>query len=139
MCNAWWMSENETYLKQKKHTKAEEHVGWRFGVRKRGFGRWRNRMGRKRSRKMKLKSRRSIYIEFHNSWWIKSYRELKRRETAIEPAIEELSRGFQSKEARWIEIAIEKLSSIQNISRWIEVAIKSYRECDKKQLKGLDR
>ena len=26
-CNAWWMSEKETYQKQRKHKKAEEHVG----------------------------------------------------------------------------------------------------------------
>ena len=29
------MSEKETHQKQRKHTKAEEHVSWRFGVRER--------------------------------------------------------------------------------------------------------
>ena len=29
------MSEKETHQKQRKHTKAEEHVGWRFGERER--------------------------------------------------------------------------------------------------------
>ena len=53
-------------------------------------------------------------------------------------AIEELSRGFLSNEARWIKVAIEKLSRRQKVSQWIELAIESYRECDKKQLKGLN-
>ena len=48
-------------------------------------------------------------------------------------------RGVHSKDSRWIEVAIEKLLSIQKVSRWIKITIKSYRECDKKQLKGLDR
>ena len=30
---------------------------------------------------------------------------------AIEPAIEDLTRGFQRKEARWIEVAIEEIES----------------------------
>ena len=43
------------------------------------------------------------------------------------------------KEARWIEEAVEKVSSKQKVSRWIEVAIERYRECDKKQLKSFDK
>ena len=58
---------------------------------------------------------------------------------AIEPTIEDLTRGFLNKEAQWIEVAIEQLLRRQKVSRWIELAIKSYRECDKKRLKGLDR
>ena len=58
-------------------------------------------------------------------------------------AVEELSKIYQEvstmKEARWIEEAVEKLSSKQKVSRWIEVAIKRYRECDKKQLTSLNR
>ena len=54
-------------------------------------------------------------------------------------AIEDLTRGVYSKDSRWIEVAIKKLLGGQKVSRWIEVAIKSYRECDKKKLKGLDR
>ena len=56
-CNAWRMSEKETYQMQRKHTKAEEHVGWRFGVRERDFGRWRYRIDQERSSKMKSESR----------------------------------------------------------------------------------
>ena len=56
------------------------------------------------------------------------------RVLAIKLAIEDLTRGFLSKEAQWIEVAIEKLSKRQKVSRWIELAIESYRE-----LKGLDR
>ena len=48
-------------------------------------------------------------------------------------------RSVHSKDSRWIEVAIEKLLSIQKVSRWIKVAIESYRECNKKQLKGLNR
>ena len=40
-------------------------------------------------------------------------------------------RGFQHREVQWIEVAIEE-------TRLIELAIKSYSECDKKKLKGLD-
>ena len=47
-------------------------------------------------------------------------------------------RGFLNKEAQWIEVAIEQLSRRQKVSRLIELSIESYRECDKKQLKGLD-
>ena len=54
-------------------------------------------------------------------------------------AIEDLTRGVHSKDSQWIEVAIEKLSRGQKVSWWIEVAIESYRECDKKQLKGLDK
>ena len=58
-------------------------------------------------------------------------------------AVEELSRIYWEvsivKESRWIEEAIEKLSSKQKVSRWIEEAIERYRECDKKQLKSLNR
>ena len=41
------------------------------------------------------------------------------RHFAVEPAIEDLTRGFLNKEDQWIEVAIE-----------------SYRECDKKKLKS---
>ena len=57
------------------------------------------------------------------------------RHFAVEPAIEDLTRGFLNKEDQWIEIAIE-LSTIHKFSQWIEVAIESYRECDKKKLKS---
>ena len=66
-------------------------------------------------------------------------RELKRRFLAVE----ELSRIYREvstvKDARWIEKAIEELSSNRKVSRWIEVAIERYRECNKKQLKSLNR
>ena len=58
---------------------------------------------------------------------------------AIDPANEDLTRGFFNKEARWIEVAIEELSRRQKVSQLIKLAIESYRECDKKKLKGLDR
>ena len=37
------------------------------------------------------------------------------------------------------QTAIEKLSSNQKVSQWIKQLLRSYQECDKKQLKGLDR
>ena len=43
----------------------------------------------------------------------------------------QLSRGFQSKEARWIEVAIEHPEGFS-------MDQSSYRECNKKQMKGLD-
>ena len=55
---------------------------------------------------------------------------------AIEPAIEDLTRGLLNNESQWIQVAIKKLSRRQKVSRWIELAIESYRECDKKKLKG---
>ena len=58
---------------------------------------------------------------------------------AIDIANEDLTRCFLNKEARWIEVAIEELSRRQKVSQLIELAIKSYRECDKKKLKGLDK
>ena len=63
----------------------------------------------------------------------------KIRVLAIEPTIEDLTRGFLNNEAQWIEVAIEKLSRRQKVSRWIKLAIENYRDCDKKKLKGLDR
>ena len=42
---------------------------------------------------------------------------------AIKPAIEDLTKGFLNNEARWIEVAIEKLS--RRLSRWIELAIEN--------------
>ena len=45
---------------------------------------------------------------------------------AIEPAIEDIMRGFLNKEARWTEVAIEQLSRRHKVSRWIELAIESY-------------
>ena len=66
-------------------------------------------------------------------------RELKRHFLAVE----ELSRIYQkvstAKESRWIEEVEEKLSSNQKVSWWIKQLSKSYRECDKKQLKDLER
>ena len=47
---------------------------------------------------------------------------------AIDPANEDLTRGFLNKEARWIEVAIEELSRRQKFSRLIKLAIESYRE-----------
>ena len=70
---------------------------------------------------------------------IERYRALKRPVLAIELAIEDLTRGFLNNEARWIEVAIEELSRRQKVSQWIELAIESYREGDKKKLKGLNR
>ena len=55
----------------------------------------------------------------------------------IELAIKQISRG--QKVSRWIELAIEEISRSQKVSIWIEVAIESYRECNKKKLKGLNR
>ena len=58
------------------------------------------------------------------------------RHFAVEPAIEDLTRGFLNKEARWIEVAIE--GAIKETENFL-IDWTSYRECDKKKLKGLDR
>ena len=50
-------------------------------------------------------------IKLDQSRAIKSYQDLKRRVLAIELAIENLTRGFLSKEARWIEVATKKIES----------------------------
>ena len=55
----------------------------------------------------------------------------KTRVPAVKPAIEDQKGGFQHKEARWIEVAIEETESF-SIDRT------SYWECDKKKLKGHD-
>ena len=86
--------------------------------------------------RIEFKIARRLFIGIHKPQSIDSYRGLKTRFIAVEPAIEDQTRGFVNKEARWIKIAIEKLSSIQKVSRWIEVAIESYRECNKKKLKS---
>ena len=96
-------------------------------------------IGRERSRRIDLKLRGAYIQKSHKARSIESYQALKRRVLAIEPAIEDLTRGFLNNEARWIEVAIEELSRRQKVSRLIELAIESYRECDKKKLKGLDR
>ena len=44
---------------------------------------------------------------------------------AIDPANEDLTRGFLNKEARWIEVAIEELSRRQKFSRLIKLAIEN--------------
>ena len=79
------------------------------------------------------------FIILNRSRCVERCRALKRRFLAVE----ELSRIYREvytvKEALWIEQAVEKLSSKQKVSRWNEVAIEGYRECDKKQPKGLDR
>ena len=78
-------------------------------------------------------------IKLDRSRAIKKLLKFKTRVPAVKPAIEDQKGGFQHKEVRWIEVAIEKLSRRQKDSRLIKLAIESYRECDKKQLKGLDR
>ena len=71
-----------------------------------------------------------------NEWEIARCLYIEKSQSSIDRklsrAIEDLTRGFLSKEARWIEVAIEKLSRRQKVSRWIELAIESYRECNKK-------
>ena len=90
---------------------------------------------------MDLKSRGVNLYKLHNLRSIESYRELlsfKKVCFSYQTAIEELSR-ISPKEALWIEIAVKELSSKQKVHRWIEIAIKSYQECNKKKLKGLDK
>ena len=124
--NAWWMSEKETKQKQKMRTKTEKHLGWRFGVRERGFGRWRDWKYQERSRWKEKTITQILYIEKHNSRQIERCRGVSRIKKR-EKAVEELSRIYQevstAKGSRWIKVAIEKLSNIQKVSRWIEVAI----------------
>ena len=100
-------------------------------------------INRERSRRVDQKSQSTyIYrnlIKLNRSRAIERYRALKRPVLAIELDIEDLTRGFLNNEARWIEVAIEELSWRQKVSQWIELAIESYREGDKKKLKGLNR
>ena len=70
-------------------------------------------------------------INLDRSRAVKQLSKFKTRVPAIEPVIKDLMRGFQHREVQWIEVAIEE-------TRLIELAIKSYSECDKKKLKGLD-
>ena len=79
-----------------------------------------------------------IYREIINLDRTRAIEKLLRFKTRL-LAIKELSRGFLSNEAQWIEVPIKKLSRRQKVSQWIELAIESYRECVKKKLKGLDR
>ena len=67
-------------------------------------------IGRERSRRIDLKLRGAYIQKSHKARSIESYQALKRRVLAIEPAIEDLTRGFLNNEARWIEVAIEELS-----------------------------
>ena len=108
----------------------------KFWVSERCLGGEKTQISQERSKRIDLKLRGAYIYEYHKPRLIESYRGLKTHLLAIELAIEDLTRGFLNKEAWWIEIAIEELSSIQKFSRWIEVAIKSYRECDKKKLKS---
>ena len=82
-------------------------------------------------------------INLNRSRAVKKLSKFKTHVLAIELAIKDLSRikrgGFQHTEARWIKVAIEQLSRSQKVSQLIKLAIESYRECDKKKLKGLDR
>ena len=64
-------------------------------------------------------------IKLDRSRAIESYQDLKKHVLAIEITIEGLSKGFLNNEVRWIEVAIEKLSRRQKVSRWIELAIES--------------
>ena len=79
------------------------------------------------------------FINLDRSRCVERCWEFKRRFLAVE----ELSRIYRevsiAKESRWIEEAIERLLSNQKVSRWIKQLSRSYRECDKKQLKGLNR
>ena len=54
-----------------------------------------------------------------------SYRALKMRVLAIEPAIEDLTRGFLNNETRWIEVTIEEIESFSMDQLAIENVIKS--------------
>ena len=46
-------------------------------------------------------------INFDRLRAIESYQALKRRDLAVELAIEDLTRGFLNREVQWIEIVIE--------------------------------
>ena len=84
----------------------------------------------------------SLYRNLINLDWSRTVEHLSKfkiRVLVVEPAIKDQPKGFQHKEARWIEVAIKQLSRRQKVSRSIKLAIKSYQECDKKRLKYLDR
>ena len=50
-------------------------------------------------------------LKSHKARLIESYQALKRRVLAIEPAIEDLTRGFLNNETRWNEVSIEETES----------------------------
>ena len=124
---------------KKRKIKVEEHLGMKFGVSERCLGGEKPQISQERLKRIDLKLRGTYIQKLHKARSIDSYQALKRRVLAIELAIKDLTRGFLNNEARWIEVTIQQLSRRQKVSRLIELAIESYRECDNKKLKGLDR
>ena len=58
-------------------------------------------------KRIESKIARRLLIGIHKPRSIESYRGLKTCFIAVEPTIEDQTRGFVNKEARWIETAIE--------------------------------
>ena len=124
---------------KKNDLETKDWVRKKIWVLGRCFGRWRNWKDGERSREMNLKLWGVYLNEIDKPWSIESYRHLKMHLLAVEPAIEDLMRGFLNKEAWWIEVTIDELLRRQKVSWLIKIAIESYQECDKKKLKGLNR
>ena len=117
--NAWLMSKKSSYQRRKIDLEAEDFLGMRFGVRKKGFGRWKDTNYQERSRRNERNVTRTLYIEIPVSRWIERCRDLSRikmREIAIEQLLRICLEVSKAKGSRWIE----KLSSIQKVPRWIE-------------------
>ena len=125
--------EKRSYLgkmqwRDRRMSREDEKVEWEVWERKVIFC-------QERSGRNERKSRWRVYIEIHKARWIERCRVLKTRVLSVR----ELSRICRevsiAKGSRWIE----KLSRIYQASRKFLNESSSYRECDKKQLKGLNR
>ena len=90
---------------------AENLLGMKFRERKVYLGGEKVEISQERSMRVDLNSQGAYIQKSHKAQSIESYRALKRRVLAIEPAIENLTRGFLNNEAQWIEIAIEETES----------------------------
>ena len=118
--NAWRREGLKAIPVKKSKVKVEEHLGMKFWVSERCLGGEKTQISWERSKRIQLKLRGVYILEFHKTWLIESYRGLKTCLLAIEPAIEDLMRGFLNNEARWIKVAIEELSRRQKVSRLID-------------------
>ena len=113
----------DTY--QWRNTWSRPKNNWEWSLEWRDKGYW------ERLKRNEAGFARTLYIEAHNSRQIKRYREVLNFKGSTATALEQLSKGFRSKEARWIEVAIEHPEGFS-------MDQSSYRECNKKQMKGLD-
>ena len=102
------LSEKRSYQMIEDDLQAEKLLGMKFRERKVCLGGEMIEISRERSRRVDLKLRGMYIQKSHKPRLIESYRALKRHVLAIKPAIKDLMKAFQSKEARLIEVATEE-------------------------------